>query len=126
MLPPRLSLCWSRTFPTTFKRSPMLISESFLVSSTPEDWSVWANEIAESWKTTERLDESIRRRLAREIGIDEDQLQVGYGVYIRGAPITLAHPEASDHVYTLDEVCGVILDTGYGLRGRDGGLICEP
>ena len=73
----------------------------------------------------ERLDEDVRRRLAREIGIDADQLQVGYGAYIRGAAITLLHPEASDHVYTLDEVCGVIPEAGYGLRGEDGGLICE-
>ena len=66
-------------------------------------------------------------RLAEEMGIDEDQLQgVQWGVYIRGAPITLSHPEARDHVYTLDEVCGVILDAGYGLRGKDGELICKP
>ena len=110
----------------TFPYADLRILYGLLVSSTPEDWGVWANEMAESWKTMERLDEDIRRRLARKIGIDEDRLEVGYGVYIRGAAITLPHPEASDHVYTLDEVCGVILDAGYGLRGEDGGLICEP
>ena len=110
----------------TFSYPDLRILYGLLISSTPKDWNGWADEIEESWKTMERLDEDVRRRLAREIGIDEDQLQGGYGVYIRGAPITLPHPEASDHVYALDEVCGAILDAGYGLRGHDGWLICEP
>ncbi len=75
----------------------------------------------------ELLDEETSRRLAEEMGIDEDQLQgVQWGVYIRGVPITHPHPEARDHAYTLSEVCGIILDAGYGLRGEDGELICEP
>ena len=110
----------------TFPYSDLRILYGLLVSSTPKDWSGWADEIEQNWNTMERLDEDVRRRLAREIGIDADQLQTGYGVYIRGAAISLPHPEASDHVYTLDEVCDVILDAGYGLRGEDGGLICEP
>lgn len=109
----------------TFPYSDLRILYGLLISSTPKDWSGWADEIEESWETMERLDQDVRSRLAREIGIDEDQLQVGYGVYIRGVPITLPHPEASDHVYTLDEVCGIILGAGYGLRGVDGNLICE-
>ncbi len=111
----------------TFLYPDLRILYGLLTSSTPKDWSSWAEEIEESWKTMELLDEETRRRLAEEMGIDEDQLQgVQWGVYIRGVPITLPHPEARDHVYTLDEVCGVILDAGYGLRGEDGGLICEP
>ena len=111
----------------TFLYPDLRILYGLLISSTPKDWSEWADEIEESWKTMERLDEDIKRRLAEEMGIDEDQLQGGQGgVYIRGAPITMPHPEARDHVYTLDEVCGVMLDAGYGLRGEDGELICEP
>ena len=111
----------------TFLYPDLRILYGLLTSSTPKDWSSWAEEIEESWKTMELLDEETRRRLAKEMGIDGDQLQgVQWGVYIRGMPITLPHPDPRDHIYTLSEVCGIILDAGYGLQGEDGGLICEP
>ncbi len=110
----------------TFPYPDLRLLYGLLTSSTPEDWGIWAEGIEDSWKKMEQLDEETRRRLADEIGIDKDQLQVQYGVYIRGVPITLPHPQAGDHIYTLDEVCGVILDAGYGLRGEDRKLICLP
>ena len=110
----------------TFLYPDLRLLYGLLTSSTPKDWGIWAEGIEERWTKMEQLDEETRRRLAEEMRIDKDQLQVQYGVYLRGVPITLPHPEAVDHIYTLDEVCGVILDAGYGLRGEDGELICLP
>ena len=88
----------------TFTHHDLALLRNLLTASTPEKWKEWMEDVRENWGTQ----------------------GVQYRVYFRGMAVTLPHPQADDHVYTLDEVCGVIREAGFGLRGRDGEWLCEP